>query len=123
MTYLTEDQAKGKWCPHARVRGKGSEFSSCNRVPPNFLARCIGSQCMMWRGAGQQREVIRNYHDNPSVKRITAPSVSYHTYEGGWNYEVSDTDRDGRKFDILHRIAADDAPRLGFCGLAGEPVK
>lgn len=54
---MTEDEAKGKWCPFARVGHSESGLGSMNRdvrcpgpvVPPEAL--CIGSACMMWRGS------------------------------------------------------------------------
>jgi hypothetical protein len=60
---LTEDEAKTKWCPFARVHVCGNDraqdIQPHNRVvfqkhedashnPPD--ARCIGSACMAWRG-------------------------------------------------------------------------
>ena len=54
---MTEDEAKTKWCPMARVVvGTISEsMAACNRsiqgMPPDLEAqtRCIASACMMWR--------------------------------------------------------------------------
>ena len=53
---MTEDEAKTKWCPMARVVvGTISEsMAACNRsiqgMPPDLEAqtRCIASACMMW---------------------------------------------------------------------------
>ncbi len=46
---LTEEVAKEKWCPEARIgRWNGQDkwgFSS------NHKAKCQGSECMMWRWA------------------------------------------------------------------------
>lgn len=39
--FVTEDDAKTKWCPMA--------------VPPTNMAKCIGSACMMWRTPGITR--------------------------------------------------------------------
>ena len=58
---MTEDEAKTKWCPHARVhKGEGG-----NRYPMDIDAvgvsaytRCIGSGCMMWREVSSQRKEI-----------------------------------------------------------------
>lgn len=61
---LTEEEAKGKWCPFARVAldyGEGTAGSrmvaSANRGWAdladhlNVDSRCIASQCMAWRPA------------------------------------------------------------------------
>lgn len=58
--YLTEAEAKTKWCPHSRYQGFGeggnnrwkqsapeSEPHALNPIP----CRCIASGCMMWREA------------------------------------------------------------------------
>ena len=38
---LKEDEAKTKWCPHARFNGD-------NIAESGDLAKCIGSDCAMW---------------------------------------------------------------------------
>ena len=38
---MTEDEAKTKWCPHARFNGD-------NMSESGDLAKCIASDCMMW---------------------------------------------------------------------------
>jgi hypothetical protein len=43
---MTEEQAKGKWCPFARV-----DIDSGNR--------CIASACMAWRWAGTASQYPR----------------------------------------------------------------
>ena len=56
----TEDQAKRRWCPFARVKATGMERNSFNRLfsgvgderrsdtnPPS--SRCIASECMAWQ--------------------------------------------------------------------------
>ncbi len=63
---MTEDEAKTKWCPMARVtmiqHGKKISFGS-NRdisllVPANSfdpvtdITKCLASGCMMWAGDG-----------------------------------------------------------------------
>jgi len=55
---ITEEQAKSKWCPMARVHSK-TNTSSYNKYPDSDTelpsvpvpdqARCIASDCMMWR--------------------------------------------------------------------------
>ena len=57
---LTEEEAKTKWCPYARVmvqRNDGEPTASANRmelvVPPSLMdwpaSLCIASQCMAWQ--------------------------------------------------------------------------
>lgn len=57
---MTEEDAKAKWCPHARslvvvAAGKKIDLvASCNRVQGIHLAdkgenNCIASACMAWR--------------------------------------------------------------------------
>lgn len=119
---MTEEEARKKWCPHARiVDGYSEGAGGCNRwVNKSDEILCIASRCMAWRSAGKPRETVRNYHDAPTFKRIDG-SVVFHTYPEGWQYSHSDVDHNGRKFDVLHRIASDDAPELGYCGAFGKP--
>lgn len=47
---MTEDEAKKKWCPMARVSASGCSLSF-NRVDdgtPSIGANCIASDCAMW---------------------------------------------------------------------------
>ena len=51
---VTEEEAKGMWCPEARIGGPmntEAEGTSYNRWPqsPSPDAQCIGSACMAWR--------------------------------------------------------------------------
>lgn len=50
---MTEDEAKTKWCPHARVLLRTvSQYPAVNRepaAPPPRSTLCIASQCMAWR--------------------------------------------------------------------------
>jgi hypothetical protein len=52
---MTEEQAKEKWCPFARVAGISSR-GAINRDDksgePDVCARCIASDCMAWRSDG-----------------------------------------------------------------------
>lgn len=133
MTY-TEAEARMKWCPHVRVarrentdpRGCGSQVvvAGCNtdalegcRVPKSCT--CIASDCMMWRWAAPERETMRSYHGD-----LTAPQPQYERgvrrFPDGWQYDYTDIDRDGGSYNLLHREPALDAPKRGFCGLAGK---
>ena len=53
---MTEDEARTKWCPMARVQIAESKGSNCNRVTTFPLdehqsaavGMCIASNCMLW---------------------------------------------------------------------------
>lgn len=74
---LTEEEAKTKWCPHARVTSTdytGKQMPGHNRVidasddgqgwdiRDDFTNKCIASECMAWR-------------QWPSSQSITSSSV------------------------------------------------
>jgi hypothetical protein len=69
---MTEDDAKTKWCPMARVAypdGPDS-YPSINRlvdVANPGPCRCIGSDCMMWTGDSDQVDEPR--HGSCGLKR------------------------------------------------------
>lgn len=43
---ITEEEAKTKWCPFARLSEMGGTY---NRVGPAAGLYCIASACMTWR--------------------------------------------------------------------------
>lgn len=58
MSTLTEEEAKEKWCPFARVReaNQGSAAAvNIRSLGTPSLVRCIASECMAWRGKTQWR--------------------------------------------------------------------
>ena len=65
---MTEDKAKTKWCPMTR-HGYGTEGIGVNRLHQDknpSTAKCIASDCMMWRKAnwpifaeGEQSDIDR----------------------------------------------------------------
>ncbi len=57
---MKEEDAKQKWCPMVRCAAgiEDNNAANCgetieNRNPP--FARCIGSECMMWRNLGKNK--------------------------------------------------------------------
>lgn len=124
---MTESEAKQRWCPHVRhavsLSREHPAGATANRDSGEHYGcgdnRCIASECMAWRTEPPPRETMRNYHDAPTVKRERWSDGG--NYGGGWQYSHTDIDRDGRKFDLLHRLPSDEAPRLGYCGLSGKP--
>lgn len=55
---MTEEEAKGKWCPFVRMRPDGYA-ADMKAWPPEV--NCIGSACMMWRWSASPADVeIRN---------------------------------------------------------------
>ena len=77
---MTEDEAKTKWCPHARVvlgiKHNDSYSGGCNKLeradlsPPNNVAipngaKCIASECMDWRTTADRPVSIINTSGKP----------------------------------------------------------
>lgn len=57
---MTEDEAKTKWCPFARVGSENTGLGSINRdmqVGAKLSqAECVGSACMAWRRSAASQE-------------------------------------------------------------------
>ena len=77
MTIVTEEEAKTKWCPFARVP-VGTETlewvvgNRANQTGPGGLykgSKCIASQCMAWRWAGERLDAAS--HERADWKRET----------------------------------------------------
>lgn len=54
----TEEQAKTKWCPEARLASSGSVTGASAGGGNSTLSgrvRCIASECMHWRWNGEGR--------------------------------------------------------------------
>jgi hypothetical protein len=90
---MTEEEAKTKWCPFARLTFSTEGFAAGNRFDDCAWAEkralCIGSACMAWRVDGE--------------------------YAGAWLRGQQDLLNAGKP--------ASDKPFVpqGFCGLAGTP--
>lgn len=107
---MTEDEAKTKWCPHARERAaQGMPDGGGNRTPYGdagdgpaaddytreqaMLFPCIGSACMAWRWDSEE-----------DLVKVAADTVT------------SRAAAEKYKWDIVC-----DVPATGYCGLAGKP--
>lgn len=44
---MTEEEAKTKWCPYARLDGNNRHWGSGGDAAP--ISRCVASACMAWR--------------------------------------------------------------------------
>ncbi len=109
---MTEDDAKTKWCPHARILGQGRDLDGCavagtvNRGQ-GFEARCIASACMAWRwqlerlGENKIQAIKRYREENAGVD-----------LKGAKDWVEAHPEY------VRQPIAA----RQGFCGLAGAPL-
>jgi hypothetical protein len=102
---LTETEAKTKWCPFVRLRGKYDDAatSSFNRCLPfgNDLTpetHCWASACMAWRWYGG---------DYPDYAGPDKPEGK------GWVENANATDN---RFRWQRK-----RQQTGYCGLAGEP--
>lgn len=106
---MTEEEAKQRWCPFARL---GNE-PGCNRWPTpaerneeeDSRALCIASDCMAWRWdreANAERgrpyiQAIKDYREkHPAVSLVEAK----HAVDETW---------------------VRPSPTNGYCGLAGAP--
>jgi hypothetical protein len=56
---VTENEARTKWCPHARDADLGGNRDSSGEQPQ--VATCIGSQCMAWRWLQTTKHSGRGY--------------------------------------------------------------
>ncbi len=93
----TESEAKGLWCPFARVTvGEGHPASNrCNDGSLMSNALCIGSKCMAWRWG-------------------TPDAYAFRDTKGGGDTIVSDVTK-----LPLYREDPEHWVELGRCGLAG----
>jgi hypothetical protein len=102
---MTEEEAKTKWCPFARIVAQEDDEILAHQAAFNRVAyrghvqdvsttRCIASACMAWR-----------WRDSPYATR-QIESGGEKIAEGKWKH-----------WDIKETVPA--AERSGHCGLAG----
>lgn len=89
---MTEEQAKTKWCPQARVTGMDGPSGNRHVLHADGLNgadRCIASACVVWR---RHTVMIDRATGEPAVPGVAAIG------------------------QLEERYSAD-----GYCGLAGQP--
>lgn len=102
---MTEEEAKTKWCPFARVLDSGKDarigYVAANRwqgpLYGTDAARCIGSSCMAWRTTPVHQENVYNSAEAPEGE--------------GWKL--------GSPIDSRWWWRTVGGPPDGYCGLAG----
>ena len=69
---MTEEEAKTKWCPEARVFDSdgGSAAGANRKLGYDWASRtnCIASDCMMWRWEFDEYQIVG---DNGEQKSLT----------------------------------------------------
>lgn len=104
---VTEEQAKTKWCPFARVPF-GNRTVNGNRGfdghPDESKALCIGSACMAWRELHPRQ--TREDHSGASIDMASIASKTNRIVR-----------REG-PHGSYGRLVLD---AVGYCGLAGKP--
>ena len=107
---MTEQEAKTKWCPFARVTWQ-TDATSWNRVQDGAgnvdegtgnACKCLGSDCMAWRATKGDEE--------PLIE-----AVRRYRNENGASL------KDAKEYVETHPEYRRGTPDGGFCGLAGKP--
>lgn len=121
---MTEDEAKTKWCPFARVAGPmatEAEGTSYNRWPSsdgttdamlseNRITLCIGSACMAWREREEKTE-----RRNTPLGEMPVPTLEQFEAEGWRKIRPQPRGTDGLFYERTISMGG------GYCGLAGSP--
>ena len=137
MSTYTEEDAKEKWCPAARVSFRHPRVEGIYPAEEGYIgnrdandgtvpsSHCLGSTCMWWRWADcydheHLVQCVREYTDKGETVaaiqfyRAHAPSLST-----GEKRDI----REAKAF--VDAVASGNNPRLikrkGYCGMAGRP--
>jgi len=109
---MTEDEAKTKWCPYARVAytlsgEDGNALAGVNRGRSHYVnseALCLGSACSQWRWEHPPHLTTTSEVDDPGPGPEWSPA-------GTITDRVSSRMRWKKPFPN----------RSGYCGPAGKP--
>ena len=104
---MTEDEAKDKWCPFARVSETGGRSVAINRDAEPWPT-CVASKCMAWRW----RLLMADAAYLEAVKLATKEAKA----SGGNPKLAAQHVNDNRAKYGLPVKSFD-----GYCGLAGQP--
>lgn len=139
MALITEQEAKTKWCPHARATDMGEKPLSINRrgnaADPECL--CLASACMAWRwGDEVLREPPRRIWwpetDEVTVLRGVGPDRSDKVPASAQWVPLTGGDEADDHAGAYWEEAADEFKarvikardsRRGFCGAFGTPAE
>lgn len=123
---MTEEQAKAKWCPHARASNEQESAVAVNRSAVNKPDRdcfCIASACMAWRwNDGEQTRRFVVFKDNPRSRSNHAPHLPdgvSDTWE--WLRHGEGEGRSPLSAGFREPQCDADARRRGYCGAFGKP--
>lgn len=107
---MTEEQAKTKWCPQARVTGLDGPSGNRHVLHADGLNgadRCIASACMAWR---QREPITREVQTD-----LGQLPPGWHENEASWSQIPRLRGDEGLRWRQVISTAT------GYCGLAGQP--
>lgn len=128
----TVEEAKGLWCPHARVDSEdGSHNRNVNGGLDLQTTKCVADKCAMWRWADEPIEVFPReyiYCDDSGVPQIREAEPDNRPEHVPASYIWRSYLRDGRTSGWVEpdeefeaRKPTEQAKRRGYCGRAGRP--
>ena len=127
---LTEEEAKTRWCPDARVSGSNRMSRTLDHAPAAAAGRqdcaCIASRCMAWRWDGpmgiNQRVLGRSYLIDgiPAAEAIAEPPRP-RDVPASWVWLPYDPE-EGDHARWSEPAEDAQARRQGYCGRAGDRV-
>ena len=147
---LTEEQARNKWCPHARMTDDHSEASGGNNrwlgVKGQENCNCIASDCMAWRWADaepqyrrhrvtdtrfiERRAAVDALPDEEWEQAFNALEAEVEAFRSTWQPESpvpgAELERISANDEGAHEVVATFREiirhRRGYCGAFGKPA-
>lgn len=107
---MTEDDARQRWCPFARIFNGGTATNRMVTGEPAPASHCLGHGCMAWRW--QPLAVDNAYLE--AVKRATAEAKEAGTFV---NLAAAKVNANRAAYGLPERSTE------GYCGLAGKPAE